>query len=386
MAPEVFKTFAGAFPEALALVRSDGTILACNSKAADLGLTPESGTLFDVSLDAPEKLRSFLGLCARSGQMVIGSIRLALPNSAPTDYRAEGCRPARESVEILLRLTRTSVASRSFNLLTEKVQQLTESVRHQMRLSQQLQEAKRQIEEHSRNLETIVRERTAELLEANASLESFAYSIAHDLRAPLRAVRGFVDMLTSDSEMTSDERQLYLQRITSAVAKMDELLLAILQFATVGKAHIQMGKISLGDELKHALSVLADPIQRCNAIVEFELLPCVKANAAAVQQVFANLISNSLKFARPGVQIRVDVRARSDGDTVTVFVCDNGIGIPREYHDKVFGLFERLDQRFAGTGAGLAIAKKAVERMGGTIGVESAPGQGSVFWFRLPAA
>ncbi|HUR56337.1 MAG TPA: hybrid sensor histidine kinase/response regulator [Opitutaceae bacterium] len=220
-------------------------------------------------------------------------------------------------------------------------------------------------------------------------LEVFSYSLAHDLRSPLRAMRGFADILISDyAGHLNDEAQGYLRRISTAAERMDELVRDILSYTKVARGDFPLVAVDVG-KLIQDVTAIYPPLQSGHADISVAPdLPQVLANEAALTQVISNLLGNAVKFVRPGVRPQVEIRGEEADGYVRLWFEDNGIGIPKEAHDKLFNLFMRLHQKeeYEGTGIGLAIVRKAASRMGGTVGVESDAGRGSRFWVQLKKA
>jgi PAS domain S-box-containing protein len=227
-----------------------------------------------------------------------------------------------------------------------------------------------------------------ELARANQDLEQFAYSASHDLQEPLRNVKLFSELLSRRHAARLDGEALdFLRNVTDSASRMEGLvrdLLAYTQTSTVGGPP---EPVDTGDVLRAALDNLASAIAETSASIENDPLPPVPAHAAQLQQLFQNLIGNAIKYHRPGVPplVKVSVK-RQDGDWLFA-VADNGIGIEPRYRERIFGLFKRLHSHneYPGTGIGLALCLRIVERHHGRIWVESEPGQGSTFYFTLPA-
>ncbi len=239
-------------------------------------------------------------------------------------------------------------------------------------------------------LEGVVQARTAELRETNAQLETLVYSIAHDLRAPLRSMQAFSKILVEDYAPHLDDEAIdYCQRIAKSAETMDYLVLDLLSYGKTARSEMETEPVSLEEAWQSALAQYEHDIKQLHATVTTLLpLPWVCAHAATLSQILANLLGNALKFVPEGVAPVVSFRAEESGDHVRITLEDNGIGIPAEYHEKIFRVFERLhrDKR-EGTGIGLAIVRKGMERMGGRVGIESGPPrQGSLFWLELPKA
>ncbi|MEC4815246.1 MAG: ATP-binding protein [Scytonema sp. PMC 1069.18] len=236
-------------------------------------------------------------------------------------------------------------------------------------------------------LETRVRERTAELEEVNDSLKEFAYVISHDLRAPLRSIQGFAQALQADYPNQLDRRaQEYLHRIILASDKLNTLIGDLLNYSQLSRARLQLEPVNLSEVLSEAINQLTAELQTTHTqITVIEPLPMVMGNPSILLQVLINLLSNAVKFVESGKQPQVCIYTHSLGETVRLWVEDNGIGVPLERQGQIFGVFERLhgEETYPGIGMGLAIVRKAVERMGGMVGVESQVGRGSRFWISL---
>ena len=242
---------------------------------------------------------------------------------------------------------------------------------------------------HTR-LEDQVRERTAELEERNDELEAFGYSISHDLRAPLRAMQGFSQALLEDCGDRLDAMgREYAERIVAGAKRMDELIRDLLAYSRVSRAELKLVRVPLTPVAHSALAELSGALRARNANVHVdEPLPAVMGHPATLSQVLTNLLGNGLKFVPPERTPKLRVHAERHNGLVRVWVEDNGIGIAPEHQARIFRVFERLHSNddYPGTGIGLAIVRKAVERMGGQVGVESSLGQGSRFWVELRPA
>jgi signal transduction histidine kinase len=239
-------------------------------------------------------------------------------------------------------------------------------------------------------LEQQVEARTAELTRVNQELDAFAYTISHDLRAPIRAVHGYAEAITEDhGAAMPDEARTYLQRIQGAASRMENLIQDILTYSRLAREKVSLRPVHLDAVVDQALASIAPSITAAGASVEVERpLPEVLAHPPILAQAVENLLSNAVKFAAPGARPHVRVRAQ-DGAAgrARLVVEDDGIGIAPEHQDRIFRPFERLHgiEAYPGTGIGLAIVRRAAERMGGSCGVASAPGQGSRFWMELQA-
>ena len=239
------------------------------------------------------------------------------------------------------------------------------------------------------DLEANVERRTSELRETNAQLEELVYSIAHDLRAPLRAMQGFSSLLVDAyGELLPAEGKNFAERIIRSAEAMDAITLDLLAYGRMARSDVTPGPVSVEAAWKAAVFQCEKAIEESRAILEVRRpLPTIQAQPAILTQVLANLLSNALKFVPQDVTPRITFRAEELGSAVRLWVEDNGIGISPEYQDRIFRVFERLNgSEYQGTGIGLSIVRKGIERMGGSVGVESEAGQGSRFWIQLPKA
>jgi PAS domain S-box-containing protein len=252
---------------------------------------------------------------------------------------------------------------------------------------------KRRQEQQREEYATELERRTEELREVNAELEAFSYSVSHDLRAPLRALRGFSEALLEDHAQALDEEgQEYARRIGDAAQRMDRLIEDILAYSRLSRAQLRLQPVSLTRVVAEALRELKHEVSTRGARVRVEQrLPEVMSHQTTLVQIVSNLMTNALKFVAPGVrpQMRIwaEPLAASAAGTVRLYIEDNGIGIAPEHTERIFGVLERLHgaEAYPGTGIGLAIVRRGIERLGGRVGVESNPGGGSRFWLELPA-
>jgi PAS domain S-box-containing protein len=253
-----------------------------------------------------------------------------------------------------------------------------------------LEETRGELARHAAELELRVAERTQQLEESVKSLEGFCYSIAHDLRAPLRALNGFVDALLDEYGNSFDAQgQDYTRRIAKAASRMDQLIKDLLEYGRLSHQPLSCATIPLDPVLDDVLEQFKETIDEKKATIHVERpLPSVHGNPMVLQVVITNLISNALKYVARDTAPCLRIHAEEDGAAVRLWFDDNGIGIPPQYHEKIFGVFERLHSNaaFSGTGIGLAIVRKGLQRIGGSAAVISEPGQGSRFWIELPKA
>jgi signal transduction histidine kinase len=264
--------------------------------------------------------------------------------------------------------------------------QLQEEISERKRAQDALQQSQALLSHHAGQLQELVTERTTDLTATNQQLEAFVYSIAHDLRAPLRAIQGFSDLLVEEVGATlSDSGKRYAARISKSAQFMDALLCDLLEFSRLSQQSVQLSPVNLGSVIASVLDSLQETIQATNARVDSAgTWPQVLAHQPTLSQVLVNLIANALKFVKPDVPALLRLWPEERAGMVRIWVEDNGVGIEPACQTQIFQLFTRLQgEKYPGTGIGLAIVQKGVERMGGQAGVDSLPDQGSRFWFEL---
>ncbi|SDT95300.1 GAF domain-containing protein [Verrucomicrobium sp. GAS474] len=237
-------------------------------------------------------------------------------------------------------------------------------------------------------LETLVRVRTAKLHELVEELEHFSYTITHDMRAPLRAMQGFSEILCEAEGLTQQDRNDYLGRIITAASRMDRLITDALSYNKAVREELILEAIDPARLLREMIESYPEFHPMRLKVTIGGPLPAVRANAAGLTQCFSNLLANGAKFVIKDrfPEIRVDAGPGETEGTVRLRFADNGIGIAPEMIPKIFGMFHRGSREYEGTGVGLALVRKVVERMGGKVGVESKPGEGSLFWIELSRA
>lgn len=225
------------------------------------------------------------------------------------------------------------------------------------------------------------------LIEINRQLEEFTYSASHDLKAPLRAIHGFATALLEDYNNKLDKTGIdYIKRIIFASQKMDSLINDLLQYSRLSRMDINLSPIDIYPIISGVISDLKGEIESKNVeILISKSLPKVIANNVLLTQVMHNIISNAIKFIKKDTKPIIKIWSEDKGNYARIYIQDNGIGIKKEYHEKIFKIFEKLHgiEQYPGTGIGLAIAKKATEKMQGYIGVESEENCGSKFWLEF---
>jgi len=245
----------------------------------------------------------------------------------------------------------------------------------------------RQLRVEKKQLEESVRERTEELKIANRELEAFSYSVSHDLRAPLRAVSVFTQSLLSEhvGNLTEEGRRL-LQNVNAGAAHMDRLITDLLRLSQLNRQALHKQPVRFGDLARRVIDEMGSEFEGRDIDFVIADFPPWQVDQGLMQQVFVNLISNAVKFTRERAKARVEIGYRKDGSTLVCFVKDNGVGFNMKYMNKLFGVFQRLHSadQFEGTGVGLSIVRRIIERHGGKVWVDGAQDQGAAFYFSLP--
>ena len=295
------------------------------------------------------------------------------------------------------------------NLYKEDAQDVIQcnirDITERKRTEDALGHAKVRLINQAAELERVVVERTATLRQTVGELQAFSYSVSHDMRAPLRAMRGFAQRLLDDYSSKLDERGVnHLQQIMRSAQRLDHLIQDVLSYSSVLHAKGLMGPVDLDGLMRDIIATYPNG-QKAEFHIQGKL-PKVLGNEAFLTQCFSNLLGNASKFVEPGTRPRIEIGAEtqesvkrvageetadastlphSDAATVRIWIKDNGIGIARENHERIFRMFERIHpaNEYEGTGIGLAIVRKAAERMGAKAGFESELGKGSRFWIQL---
>lgn len=254
------------------------------------------------------------------------------------------------------------------------------------RIEQELAKAHGDLADYARNLELAVAERTAHLERTVAELEGVSYSLSHDMRAPLRTIHSFSQIVLAEAgEKLGPLEKDLLQKSISAADRLDRLIQDVLVYTRVARGTVNLKVVDV-ERLLRQIIVERPELQSPQAEIRIETpLEPVIGHEAHLTQCITNLLGNAVKFVAPGVQPHVRVRTEPRNGWVRLWFEDNGIGIPKEAQERIFGIFQRVhdEKAYPGTGIGLAIVRKAAERMGGTAGVESEPGKGSRFWVEL---
>jgi PAS domain S-box-containing protein len=238
-----------------------------------------------------------------------------------------------------------------------------------------------------RRAEEILRQRSEALARSNEDLEQFAYVASHDLQEPLRAVAGPLQLLQRRYQGQLDSRaEEFIKHAVDGATRMQSIIDDLLDYSRVGRLEESFDSVDCEQVLNRTLKNLSIAIQESGAEISNDALPTVRGVGTQLGLLFQNLIGNAIKFRSKDRPLHVHIGVQSQGHAWLFHVVDNGIGIDREYFDRIFLIFQRLHTRreYPGTGIGLAMCKRIVERHGGSIGLESEPGKGTTFFFTLP--
>ncbi len=333
------------------------------------------------------------------------------PNAAVVFVGGRPCKEAVAEAAALFRLVTTGLeCERAVNSVSAQLQMARQVSQETSALAASLDEARRaaqaevaarkeaeralretqdELANTNRALEQRVQERTRRLQETIQELEAFSYTVSHDLRAPLRAIYGYSDVLhdVAGHKLTADERQ-YLHRISRAGHRLDHMIKDVLRYTRVSRAEVVLEPIDIGIVVREIIAQNPGLRGDMTHIAIHDPLGRVLASELLLTQCISNLLLNAVKFMATDVTPRVRIFSEHRGPIIRLWIEDNGIGIEPGHLSRLFGKFERFHPTgaFDGNGIGLAIVKRAVHRLGGDVGVESTPGVGSRFWLDLQAA
>ncbi len=237
-------------------------------------------------------------------------------------------------------------------------------------------------------LEWRVTERTAQLAAVNRELETFTYSVSHDLKAPLRGIEGFSRLLLQDhSESLNEEGRGFLQHIQRGIQQMGQLIQDLLDYSRIERRALKSSKVNIKSLVQHIVDANENRARKHGAEIHIELPDAeVTADADGLAVAIRNLVDNALKFSRTKPKSEIKIGGKWEEDRFVFWVRDNGIGIDMKFHERIFEIFQRLHRAedYPGTGIGLAMVRKAMQRIGGNVRVDSQPGTGSTFYLEIP--
>jgi len=238
------------------------------------------------------------------------------------------------------------------------------------------------------DLEQRVQERTAQLEAANKELEAFSYSVSHDLKAPLRGIDGYSQLLEKDhGDRLNDEGRLFISNVRASAAQMHQLIEDLLNYSRVERRLLQSMHLDLPALVQAVAAERSAEVEEGGVVLNIEVPQFfVRADRDGLALVLRNLLGNAVKFSRGALPPTIEIGARQEQDRALLWVRDNGIGFDMKFHDRIFDIFQRLQrvEDYPGTGVGLALVRKAMQRMGGSAWAESVPGQGATFFLEIP--
>ncbi len=321
-----------------------------------------------------ERLRLYGGI---AGLVVLALSIVAYALSRKLQQQISG--PILALAETAQAVSRRDYSVRALPQGDDEIGLLTEAFNHMLE----------QIEAKNAELEARVHERTMELEAANKELEAFAYSVSHDLRTPLRAITGFAEILLKrPADTLAPEARRCVELIQRGAGELDQLINNILAFSRLGHQALDCHPVDLAALSREVYEELRAALGARRVDFRVQALPQVSATPQLLRQVMINLIDNALKFTRSREQavIEVGVRWQKAGAEPTFYIRDNGVGFDMNHADKLFGVFQRLHsaQAFEGTGVGLAMVRRIIERHGGRVWAEAVPDAGATIYFTLP--
>lgn len=329
------------------------------------------------------------GLAARSGEALYSSDihhdrRCTWEECKKAGFRSFAAIPLRSGDETVGVLGLASLTKRDFSIQDSFLETVADQVSAALRNARLYEQVRKQAAE----LERRVEERTEELAAKNRELETFAYTVSHDLKAPLRGIKGYSHLLLQDhAPQLNEEGRRFLGNIRDAAGQMNRLIDDLLAYSRLERRPLARTRINLRPLVEALVAERGEEIRsRGVEVVMTFACPSVSADRDGLAMVLRNLLDNALKFTRDVPSPRIVIEEEESPEGCRLRVSDNGIGFEMKYHDRIFGIFQRLHRTedYPGTGVGLAIVRKAVERMGGVVRGESAPGRGASFVLELP--
>jgi PAS domain S-box-containing protein len=314
-------------------------------------------------------------------QQILGRLRAGLASE-----RIETVRLAKDGQRLAVSVSVSPLRDREGRVVGAST--IIHDISQRKEAEKAVREAQAELARANADLEKTVQVRTAALQDMVNELEHVSYAITHDMRAPLRAMSAFAQLLLEDAtgHRLSAEAQDYCRRIMTGASRLDTLIREALHYTQAALQQLPMRPVDLDQLIRGMLDTYPN-FHPDQAEVRIEgRLPIVQGNEALLTQCFSNLLGNAVKFVAPGQKPQVEVGADNSATVARITVRDRGIGIPRHAQSRLFGMFQKLDNQYEGTGIGLAIVRKVVQRMGGKVGVESEVGEGSRFWVELPLA
>ncbi len=389
-AESAYRLLVEAMNEGALTVAIDGTVLYCNERFAEMvecGMEKVVGSNWRHFFPSDEQplVQALLSESKNHGTKAEFTLQTVGGSTLPVQISARMVQMnGVEAVGVLVTdVTEVKSAQEDLRRMNEELEARVKE------RTQELAGAKEKLARHAKDLELRVQERTAQLQEIVEDLESFSYSVSHDLRAPLRSIQSFAQILDEEcTESLSEEHRGYLRRVVNSAARLDKLILDVLAYSRMSRAELILEPVAFDrlvrDVLKQYPALQSPDVQ----VVIADGWPPVMGHEASLAQCASNLLSNAVKFVAPGTKPQVSIRAESLANETRIWFEDNGIGIAPDDRERIFRIFERGAgvSDYTGTGIGLSIVRRAIEKMGGTVGVESEPGRGSRFWIQLQTA
>lgn len=366
-----FRTLAENTPDTIARFDSDGRYLYVNRAIEELQGQP-----------AQTYVGTRVGEVTRQQGWLVESESAGAFREAVLKVFAQG---VRQDIEVPV-ASRSGPRIHSFRIVPERNPDgVITSVLTISRDITEIRAAEAALKQINATLEARVAARTLELQEANRELEKFAYTVSHDLRTPLRAIDGFVHLIMeNERSRLSEEGRSMLDRISSAGIRLGKLIDDILEYSRASQRQLAVLPVNMTALVQETVAAIRPQYPR--SVVSVAQLPEARGDPTMLRQVLENLIGNAFKFSSRASEAHVEIGAHDDDGKTVYYVADNGIGFDTRYSDKLFGVFERLHAQldYPGTGVGLAIVKRLIERQGGRVWAESEPSAGSTFYFTLP--
>ncbi|MEI9963281.1 MAG: ATP-binding protein [Limisphaerales bacterium] len=272
-------------------------------------------------------------------------------------------------------------------VLRAKVEVFVELAVSRRKLQEEIAERARIATEISK-LNMVLEQKNEDLLAANADLEAFAHSVSHDLRTPLRHVQGYISILeASAADRLNEQEHRHMEVIKKAAGRMEQLIEDLLGFSRIGRTEMRKAPVNMNVLLKEVLAQLQPDLANRKIVWDIQPLPQVLGDHNLLRQVLLNFLANAVKYSRPRDPAKIGIRAVVQEDEIIFQVSDNGVGFDMDYANKLFGVFQRLhsESEFEGIGIGLANVRRIIQRHGGHTWAEGKVGEGSTFYFSLPA-
>lgn len=358
-AHDLFQSAVEAAPNAMLMVDEDGDIVLVNAQAERLfGYSREEMVGRSVEMLVPGRFKP--------QHPVYREQFFAAPAARPMGAGRELFANRKDGTEVPVEIALNPVHTRAGMRVLSAIVDITERKR----------------------AEQALRRTNQELQQRNMEMEQFVYSVSHDLKSPLVTIVGFVSVLEQDLKSGRPEDvQEALRHIHLAATRMSQLITDLLKLTRAGRMAAEPERVDSGEVVTQVFDHYSSYVHDCKASIHISPhMPILLIDRSRLMQVFENLIGNALKYGCTHAQPHIRIGSEQNGDEVRFYVADNGQGIDPRFHDKVFGLFQRLDNRAEGTGVGLAIVMRIAEFYGGRAWVESEPGSGATFWVAFPAA